>query len=215
MASTAFLAATLRAVIALLLWVSSSSAAVVVSVSVADGSRAPIKDVLVILQPLDPSNGEISRSLTDSQGHITPVKVAAGLYRAIASTPYGLWETKITEFLANGPKTDVILFVTPQPTHGYGDIVSIGNPLRRVHVLRSTGEPAANAAVYVRDRNATLHLERRYKTDLSGNAQIELVSNPTVVIAVSEGSLLSEEITEETKTDRKPITLQLPPPPRN
>jgi len=214
MGPTERLATNLRAVITLLLWVSSSSTASVVSVSVADESGAPVKDVLVIVHSLDHQNGEICRSLTDAHGRITPVEVAAGLYRVTASTPYGLWETTITEFLAYESKTDVMVLMSPEPTHGYGDIVSNRGPFRRIHVLRSTGKPAANAALYVRDRNATLHLERRYMTDLSGDAQIELVSNPTVVVAVSEGSKLSKEINKEQVADRTPITFRLPRPPR-
>lgn len=64
------------------------------------------------------------------------------------------------------------------------------------------GQPANGARILVRDRDATLHLERRYKTDGKGTAKSELVSEPTVVVVVYGAVLLSTELAQH---DLNPI----------
>ena len=46
----------------------------------------------------------------------------------------------------------------------------------------------------MRDRDATLHLERRYKADNKGAAIIELVGKPTVMVVVYGDVLLTTEL---------------------
>jgi hypothetical protein len=201
------LAIDFRVLITILLWASSARAGSLI-VDIVDESRIPLKDVLVIVQSLDRADREVCRSLTDAQGRACRVDVAAGPYRAIATAPHGLWKTRVIEFLADGIETSVRFFMTPQPAQDAGDI-SVGVAATNIQVLRSTGEPAANADVFVRDRDATAHLQRRYRTDRSGTARIELVADPTVVIAVFEGALSIEE-----RTNQAAFTVRLPPPPR-
>jgi hypothetical protein len=100
------------------------------------------------------------------------------------------------EFLASRGPSQAILRMSPKTTHGSGDIVTIGAPTRYVQVLRSNGQPAAQAEVLVRDEEATLHLERRYKTDNSGRVRIELVGKPTIVTVVFDGSLVSQAVSD-------------------
>ena len=161
---------------------------------VLDGSGAPVKDVLVIVESLDSSYRDVSRQLTDEQGRVRTEELKAGLYRVIATTPYGLWETAIKEFLVTDHPVDLTLTVQPQPTHGYGDIVTLGSSRAELQVLNSDGTPASGAEVLVRDEDATLYLERRYKTDQNGKAHIELVASPTVLIIIYDGKLLTKEL---------------------
>lgn len=68
------------------------------------------------------------------------------------------------------------------PTHGYGDIFTIGNPNIKLQVIGADGEPASGVSILARDRYATLHLIRWHKTDQKGAASIELVDDPTIVV---------------------------------
>jgi hypothetical protein len=92
----------------------------------------------------------------------------------------------------------------PVPTHGYGDIVTVGKRTRDIQVLQASGQPAVAAEVLVRDREATFNLERWYKTDASGKAKIELVGTPTILVIVFEGILVSQEV-----GDHDPATIRL------
>jgi len=186
------------------------ASAAAVDVSVVDSSGAPLKDALVILQVLDPQQREVCRSLSDSQGQACRMSLDAGLCRVIATTPYGLWTTTIREFMVREPATDLAVSMSPQPAHGAGDVVLVGADTVDVRVMGPNGEPAANAEILVRDREATLHLERRYRTDPSGRARVELVSKPTVVIAVFGGSVQSQEVNDE-----RAVTLRVASPPHN
>jgi len=179
-----------------------------VDVTVVDSSGAPLKDALVILQALD-QHGEVCRSLSDNQGRACLMNLNAGLYRVIGTMPYGAWTTTVREFIVNEPAASLKVSMSPQPTHGAGDVVLVGAPIIDVRVLGPNGEPVANADVLVRDREASLHLERRYRTDASGRARVDLVSSPTVIIAVFGGSLQSQEVDDE-----HPVTLRVGPPAR-
>ncbi len=165
---------------------------------VEDASGARLKDELVIVQDLNGREREVLRALTDQNGYIPVPDLKPGLYRAIATSPYGLWETEIREFLVEeGSPLEVVLKVRPMPTHGYGDIVTVGAPQSELRVLDSTGLPVSGAAVLVRDRNATPYLERWYQTDAKGLAKIELTSSPTIVVVVYQNKLTIKEISQK------------------
>ncbi len=174
---------------------------------VEDASGARLKDELVIVQDLNAREREVLRALTDQNGNVPVPDLKPGLYRAIATSPYGLWETEIREFLVEeGSPLEVVLKVRPMPTHGYGDIVTVGAPQSELRVLGSTGLPVSRAAVLVRDRNATPYLERWYQTDAKGLAKIELTSSPTIVVVVYQNKLTVKEISEKPAT----IVIHLP-----
>ncbi len=163
---------------------------------VLDGSGSPIKDALIIVKSLDSGYGDVSRQLTDEQGEVHAVELKAGLFRVIATTPYGLWETAIKEFLVAERPVDLTLKLQPQPTHGFGDIVSLGNSRANLQVLRPDGIPASGAKVLVRDENATLHLERWYKLDDNGKASVELVGSPTVLVIIYSGTIFTTHLAQ-------------------
>jgi len=165
-----------------------------VSVTVEDTSGSALKDELVIIQDLYNREHEILRVLTDKDGKLPVLNLQPGLYRAIATAPYGYWQTEVKEFLVAEKHLNIALRVRPMPTHGAGDIVAIGTKKQRLRVLQANGSAASGAEVYVRDRDATLHLERGYKTDLKGEAQIELVGDPTVAVVVFGNSLTTREL---------------------
>jgi hypothetical protein len=167
--------------------------AISVTVSVQDASGAPANNVLVIVQDLDHPENEMIRGLTDSKGSIPNLNLSGGLYRAIATTPYGLWQTRIREFLVSDAPVRVVLTVDSVPTHGDGDIVLVGAAHVDLNVVNPDGSPAVGAAILARDREATLSLERWYKTDRKGGVKVEVVAKPLVVVVVSGKSLVTSE----------------------
>lgn len=197
----------MRLLLAALVFAGSAWAAGV-DFSVVAGDGLPLKDVLVIVQTLERSDRELCRSLTDAQGLACRAELTPGLYRAIATTPYGLWNTRVREFWVAHANATVTLQMTPMGTHGYGDIVTLGLPSAGIQVLQSNGEPAPKALVIVRDREATLHLERFYMTDAAGKTSIELTGDPTVLVVVFNGTVLSQEVSKSPRPS--PVTVRLP-----
>lgn len=169
-----------------------------IAVVVDDSSGAPVKDELVIVQDLNDHEHEVGRALTGANGEIPILKLPTGLYRAIATAPYGLWKTKVREFLVNDTPIRLILAVEPMPTHGYGDTVTAGDQQMFVRVLDPDGHPVAGASVLARDDDATLHLERWYKTDQAGGATVEVVSDPLILVVIFGKALVTREISSKT-----------------
>lgn len=165
---------------------------------VADSSGEPMKDVLVIVVNLDRGT-ELSRQLTDEQGRIPKREMQTGLYRAIATVPYGPWTTSVKEFWVSETAADVELMLKPLGTRGYGDIVTLGTTTAVLQVIAADGKAASGAEIVVRDREATLHLERRYKADSEGRTEIELVADPTVVVVAFGGNVKSIELASTEK----------------
>ncbi|HEV3253102.1 MAG TPA: hypothetical protein VG033_01760 [Candidatus Acidoferrales bacterium] len=140
--------------------------------------------------------------MSDRDGKAPTLELPSGLYRVIATAPYGLWETSVREFLVGKQSTEVILRVQPMPSHGYGDIVTLGTPRVQLQVIGPDGQPAKGALVLIRDRDATLHMERWYTADDKGIAKIELVSEPTVVVVIYGDVLLTSELAQH---DSSPV----------
>jgi len=177
-----------------------------VDLVVHDSAGAPVKDELVIVQDLYNQEHEVLRVLTDVEGKIPTLDLRPGLYRAIGTAPYGVWQTEVQEFLVGKTPMRVKLSVGPIPTHGNGDIVIAGTEKKRLKILKANGQPASGAEIYVRDRAATLHLERRYEANTQGEVEIELTGDPTVVVVVL-GDFLT---TRETNDKGDELTIRLP-----
>jgi hypothetical protein len=159
-----------------------SAAPFSVTIKIEDGTGDAVKDQLVIVQDLNDREHELLRTLSDKQGYVPHLELPAGLYRVIATAPYGIWETTVLEFLVQQKATEVLVRVSPKATHGFGDIIPTNTIKAKLKVIGKAGHPASGIKVMVRDREATLHLERWYKTDSGGLAEIDLVSESTVVV---------------------------------
>ena len=171
----------------------------VVNLVVQDESGAPLKDELVIVQNLDDRKHEIVRALTDANGEIPILNLESGLYRAIATAPYSLWQTQVREFLVNDAPVRLALKVEPMPTHGNVDIVTVGTEKMFVRVLDADGHPAAAAAVLARDKDDTPYLERWYKTDHSGGATVEVLGSPLVLVVIFGKTLVTREVSSKSQ----------------
>jgi hypothetical protein len=165
-----------------------------VDLVVEDSTGVALKDELVIVQDLRNQAHEVLRVLSNKDGKTPTLDLQPGLYRAIATAPYGLWQTEVREFLVAEKPVRLALRVRPMPTRGYGDIVTVGTKRKKLEILKTNGQAASGAEIYVRDRDATLHLERWYKTNAQGEAEIEIVSEPTVVVIVFGDSLTTREV---------------------
>src|SRR5690242_15077869 len=88
--------------------------AVPVHLRVLDQTGAGFPDVLVIIKSLA-GKGEIFRGLTDQAGSVPERDLIAGLYRAIATCPYSICETKVTEFLVSDTPVELELKVNVSP----------------------------------------------------------------------------------------------------
>jgi hypothetical protein len=160
-----------------------------VTVRIADASGAPLKDELVIIQDLNGQEREVMRALTSDAGAVQPLSLPPGLYRAIATAPYGIWETQVSEFLVDQKPTEVLLRVKPLSSRGDGDIVTVGAPSAELRVVDASGKPVADATVLARDEKATVSSEAWYKTNPEGEANLVLAGNPTVIVVYARDTL--------------------------
>jgi hypothetical protein len=156
----------------LVLLVGSQAGASPVNLRVTDQTGAAFPDVLVIVKSLA-GKGEIFRALTDQAGRAPERDLTAGLYRAIATCPYGICETRVTEFLVGDAPLELELKVDVSPTRGNVAIVGPSNQLK-LDVLDAQGKPAI-AAVLVRDSNA--EFEQWYKTNSEGEVDCRATGN--------------------------------------
>ena len=119
---------------------------------VSDGSGGDLKDALVIVQDLRVRDAdEVFRALTDEHGRIPPRQLPNGLYRIIATSPYGIWATQIEEFLIGPASTEISVSLRPLPTHGYGDIVPSHEAHFTAKVSRRDGIPTREVEIHARD----------------------------------------------------------------
>lgn len=165
-----------------------------VAIKVEDGAGAPLKEELVIVQDLNDHEREALRVLSDQSGSVPALDLKPGLYRAIATNPYGMWRTEVHEFLLTQSPVKLVLKVEQMGTHGNGDIVTVGVPEAELQVLTQDGQPASGAAVLARDKEATLNLERRYRTDEHGMVRVQLVGSPTVMVVIYQNKLTTKEV---------------------
>jgi hypothetical protein len=183
----------MRAMLMLLLFCPLATA-VPVKFRVLDGGGAPTTDVLVIVQNLENHEAEVLRALSDELGYAGSRELQPGLYRMIATNPYGIWQTAIKEFMVRTAPFEMALRVDPMPTHGYGDVVVVGTTWAELQVLQPDGQPVSNADLFVRDRMATLYTERWYKTDAQGHTKIEMIGDPLVVLVLYHDAMMTTEL---------------------
>ena len=157
-----------------------------VDISVTDSGGTPLKDTLVIVQDLQRQERELFRALTDEYGKVPGHNLDPGLYRAIATYPYGQWRNNVREFLVKDAPVRVQLQM-PQATGLDSLDVSIGQ--LNVTVLDAAGKPAQGARVLVRDVNATPQSEHWGTTDAQGHTTLELTVDPDALVVIYHDQL--------------------------
>lgn len=168
-------------------------------VKVLDGAGAGFPDVLVIVKSLE-GKGEVFRALTDATGSVPIREVAPGIYRAIATCPYGICQTSVQEFYVKNVPVHLELTALILPTQG--NVVEIGpTSLLKVEILDRVGKPAKLAPVLIRDPD--VQHERWYKTDADGSTTVELLNGPMTVVVLFGGTLTSKTMSLESANDLK------------
>jgi hypothetical protein len=190
-----------------------SAGATQVDIAVAADPKAPLKDELVIVSSLE-GQGEICRVLSNSQGATPTLDLKPGIYRAIAANPYGIWETKIVEFLVNTTPVSLKILVRPMGTHGFGDRVPVwlkGERPRTIDVLvvDKAGKPFPGANIL--SRNEDLDFDQWFLTGPDGIARVKLLPQPVTIVAATSSILVS--VTPDTKSldglHGKPLVIKL------
>jgi len=160
---------------------------------ITDESGADFPNVLVIVKSLE-GKGEIFRALTNSAGSVPERDLNPGLYRVIATCPYGICRTKISEFLVSGSPVEIELKLSVFPTRGNSVIVGPPNRMK-VEVLDTQGKPAPSAEVLVRDSNA--EYEQWYKTNGNGEVDVEPLGTMITFVVLYNRTLTTETISSE------------------
>jgi hypothetical protein len=119
----------------------SEASAAPLRLRVMDQTGAAFQNVLVIVKSLA-GKGEIFRALTDQAGGVPERNLPAGLYRAIATCPYGICETKVSEFLVGDTPVELEVKAGVSPTRGNVAMVGPSNRTR-IQILDQTGQTRA------------------------------------------------------------------------
>ena len=136
-----------------------------------------VDKVLVIVQSLD-GKGEVLRTLTDPKGSITPIDLAPGLYRLIATYPYGYWFTQVREFVVSAAPVNMDLHMDGAVI----DRVAAPGVKVQVTVVNRDGKAIKNAHILGRDRQA---LSNRWDTtDGQGHAVVTVGVNGADIVAI-------------------------------
>jgi hypothetical protein len=176
-----------------------------VTIQVQSAGGAPVLNDLVIVKSVD-KYADVLRALTDKNGNAPPVDLKPGLYRAITTDPYGLWQTAVREFLVKTGQTEMQVVVTTELEPLLNTVVVGKAAQAHVRVLQADGSAASSAKVMVRSRDLAPNTERWYQTGANGSVAIDLTANPTVVVVVYGDILVTREITNENST----LVVQLP-----
>lgn len=188
---------TLTLVVVLVMLGCCEASAAPLRLRVTDQTGAAFPDVLVIVKSLA-GKGEIFRALTDQAGGVPERNLPTGLYRAIATCPYGICETKISEFLVGDTLVELELRVDVSPTRGNVAMVGPSNPVR-IQILDQQGRPAPSAELLVRDSNA--EYEQWYRTNGEGEIDVE-PRGTTITFAVVYKGTLTEETTSAASIEK-------------
>jgi hypothetical protein len=189
----------LRIIVSIFLVVPATAAPL--KIRVVDPSGAPFSKVLVIVKSLQ-GGGEVARDLTDSNGRVPVMEVGNGLYRIIATCPYGLCGTAVKEFSGERLPTELLVNVPIPSSDTNGEL--IGTPILRVDLRFANGAPASGMHLLVRDQEAKW--EKWYVADERGTATIELPDDPIVLVALYHGTVFTLQV--QTGCVRGPNGLQ-------
>jgi hypothetical protein len=154
-------------------------------VRVTDQSGTPFSNVLVIVKSLD-KNNEVGRYLTTKDGRTPPMHLEQGLYRVIATCPYGVCQTTVREFFGSQFLPEMELQVTVKPTDEVGQLVNA----KKIRLVLQSKNQATLEGLHILVRNPSATRGERYVTDRKGNVDIELPSDPAIIVVVQDKKAL-------------------------
>jgi hypothetical protein len=149
------------------------------------GVRVP--DILVVVRSLDTHTLFPPRFLTDSEGQTPVFEVPPGLYQFVASCPFGIWRTSVTEMFVDSSTKDIILRVGA--TQAIDVITTNEPPTVSVYMFSSPPEKAPLAGIRVLSRGSEAEDEDWLQTDATGRVRVKLVDGPTILAVPIEGKI--------------------------
>jgi hypothetical protein len=176
-------------VLGILMTFCASAGAETVSVRATDRAGEKLPGILVVLKSLEDVPWGVSRALTGPNGLVPAVDVPPGLYEAIATDPYGIFETTVKDFMvATKPvKLELQLDVVQDQT------VTANAIDWHLRVVDNQNRPVVNAWVTARDSEASTGVGVT-TTDSHGRATVTIPIDRAVVITVFyDGQSYSED----------------------
>ena len=165
-----------------------STTASPVRIRVTDPAGAEgVARALVIVQALN-GKGEVLRTLSDSNGSIPSMDLSAGVYRVIATYPYGYWFTQVREFVVSDAVVDIELHMEGAVV----EAVQVPEVQIKVSVVDQMGKPAPDALVLGRDPAAKFN--HWAKADEHGQAMVTIGVNGADVVAIYKGQVVSKRV---------------------
>ena len=160
-------------------------------VTVKDRTGAAFPNVLLIVQSLR-GKGEQSRALSDSGGSTPRIELEPGLYRVIATCPYGLCETKLKELLIGSDPVDLALTLDVRPI-SRGTLV--GDLKFHVNIMGPDNRPASGAHVLMRNSDASV--EEWLVADEDGELLVDAIQEPIILVVSHAGRLEERNVGPE------------------
>jgi hypothetical protein len=165
-----------------------------VRIKLADVQTAPVPNVLVIVQSLS-TGAEVGRKLTNQIGTVEFEIGSPGLFRLIATSPFGLWGTTVREFRVVPPAA-IQIDITLKHLPPAGNRVYVGSPIT-VTLVDWEGKPLKKTNFLTRSE-AGCDVQW-HTTDENGSARVDLLSEPVVVVVEYNGKIHHHLIGEESK----------------
>jgi len=128
--------------------------------------------------------------LTETNGNVPRHDLKPGLYRIIATCPYGPCVTVVREILVSQEIVKIDLIVKFKPIVNDFTIYDSGSHLR-IKVLEANGSVSQGARIIVRDEFALE--EHWYSTDINGVAIIGIAAGETSIIVVVTSNQLEAQ----------------------
>lgn len=158
-------------------------------VTIQDESGAALPDALVIVQSLDTRSQSI-RYLSGKDGNTPTMELNPGLYRVIATFPYGTWKTVIREFTLPESADKIILRMPQDSREGYQ--VTVGATQLALRLESQDHRPLAGVPVLIRTEDAIR--EEWYVTDSKGEATVSVVADQLVAVVLYNHNPYSYEL---------------------
>jgi hypothetical protein len=157
-------------------------------IKIVDATGEPFPKVLIIVKSLD-GEGEVARYLTDQDGRTPEIQLGSGLYRVIATCPYGLCRTLVREFLGSDILSELTLQVSVNPTDLYGE--TVGGT--RVRLMLETPHVKVDG-VHILVRDPEAKWEKWYVADAEGSAEVELPTDPAVIVVIYGSKVFTQQV---------------------
>lgn len=148
-------------------------------VTVQNEAGGPLPDALVIVESLDDRLQNV-RYLSGKDGNTPTMELKPGLYRVIATFPYGPWQTVIREFTLPESAGGITLQMPAKPSDEYGEIYAPSQI--KIRLESQDRKTLADVPVLIRTEDAIR--EGWYVTDSKGEATVSVVADRLVAVVL-------------------------------